>query len=129
MKDSYSHFHEGFFEDLRSGVMFYEGHSVLCSYFREEKRNHAPPLELAAGGAQSAVLRQPPHQRKRKDGNILRQRIESLRKISIRSTDKKGGGPKRMGPAFGMYYKERFSVICDARRRGGHGPPCRACRI
>ena len=40
MNDSYSHFHDGLFEDLRQDVMFYEGRSILCCYFREEKRNN-----------------------------------------------------------------------------------------
>ena len=59
MNDSYSHFHDGLFEDLRRGVMFYEGRSVLCCYFREEKRNHRKVRERKSIYEKTAVYGPP----------------------------------------------------------------------
>lgn len=59
MNDSYSHFHDGLFEDLRHGVMFYEDRSVLCCYFREEKRNHRKVRERKSIYEKTAVYGPP----------------------------------------------------------------------
>lgn len=59
MNNQYSRFHEGFFEELRRGVIYEEGRSVLCSYFREEKRNHEK-VRAAKHAYETAAVYGPP---------------------------------------------------------------------
>ena len=59
MNNQYSRFHDGFFEELRRGVIYEEGRSVLCSYFREEKRNHEK-VRAAKHAYETAAVYGPP---------------------------------------------------------------------
>lgn len=49
-------FHEDFLEDLRQDMMFYGERSVLCCYFREEKRRHAAVRERKRIYEETAVF-------------------------------------------------------------------------
>lgn len=59
MNNKSTHFHDGLFEDLRKGVLYEAGNSVLCSYFREEKRSHEKVKEKKQA-YEKAVVYGPP---------------------------------------------------------------------